>query len=159
MTRTSATKPDSAWLFVLAVFAASRLLFLGAGALAQAFLPRAEPAGSPLEPPGFLNYWAHWDGAWYSQIATEGYGGGRPGFDRFFPVISGARAARSGSRRRAGVVGSPDLTHSDPLYALLPLRHSRTSLRHRRRSGVHAVPGFFPDRFLSERRLHRGVVF
>lgn len=86
MARTSATKLDSAWPFVFTVFAASRLLFLGAGALAQAFLPEAEPAGSPLEPPGFLNYWAHWDGAWYSQIATEGYGAGAPASTAFFPL-------------------------------------------------------------------------
>ena len=91
MARTSATrnpggKPASAWPFVLAVFAASRLLFLGVGALAQAFLPEAEPAGSPLEPPGSLSYWAHWDGAWYAQIATEGYGAGAPASTAFFPL-------------------------------------------------------------------------
>lgn len=91
MARTSATrsagaKPASAWPFVLAVFVASRLLFLGAGALAHAFLPQAEPAGAPLEPPGFLNYWAHWDGAWYAQIATEGYGAGAPASTAFFPL-------------------------------------------------------------------------
>ena len=91
MARTSGTrspggKPASAWPFVLAAFAASRLLFLGVGALAQAFLPEAEPAGSPLEPPGFLSYWAHWDGAWYAQIATEGYGTGAPASTAFFPL-------------------------------------------------------------------------
>ncbi|MGF1470352.1 MAG: glycosyltransferase family 39 protein [Rubrobacteraceae bacterium] len=86
MARTSATKPASAWPFVFAVFVASRLLFLGVGALAQVFLPGAEPAGSPLEPPGFLNYWAHWDGAWYAQIATEGYGAGAPASTAFFPL-------------------------------------------------------------------------
>jgi hypothetical protein len=75
-----------AWPFVLAVFAASRALFLGAGALAAAFLPQAEPAGNPLEPPGLLNYWAHWDGAWYSEIATEGYGARAPASTAFFPL-------------------------------------------------------------------------
>jgi hypothetical protein len=74
--RTSATKTSSArevWAFVLIVLAASRLLSLGVGSLAAAYLPWAEPAGDPLEPPGALNYWAHWDGAWYSEIAAEGY--------------------------------------------------------------------------------------
>jgi hypothetical protein len=88
--RTSATKEPSpsreAWTFVLLAFALSRLLFLGGGALAAAFLPQAEPAGDPLEPPGFLNYWAHWDGAWYSQIATEGYGERAPASTAFFPL-------------------------------------------------------------------------
>ncbi len=92
MARTSATRnkqraaPGSAWPFVFAVFVASRLLFFGVGALARVFLPEAEPAGSPLEPAGFLNYWAHWDGAWYAQIATEGYGAGAPASTAFFPL-------------------------------------------------------------------------
>lgn len=78
--------PGSAWPFVFAVFAISRLMFLGTGTLAQVFLPEAEPAGSPLQPAGFLNYWAHWDGAWYAQIATEGYGAGAPASTAFFPL-------------------------------------------------------------------------
>jgi hypothetical protein len=87
--RTSATKASStreAWTFVLVVFALSRLLSLGVGALAASYLPQAVPAGDPLEPPGFLNYWAHWDGAWYSQIATEGYGERAPTSTAFFPL-------------------------------------------------------------------------
>jgi hypothetical protein len=84
--RTSATK-NSAWPFVLAVFAASRLLFMGTGALAAAFLPWAEPGGKPLEQPGFLSYWAHWDGAWYSEIATEGYWARDPASTAFFPLF------------------------------------------------------------------------
>jgi hypothetical protein len=75
-----------AWVFVLAVFAASRLLFLGAGALAATYLPWAPPAGYPLEPPGPLSYWAHWDGAWYSEIAMEGYGKMAPASTAFFPL-------------------------------------------------------------------------
>ncbi|MDP9412201.1 MAG: glycosyltransferase family 39 protein [Actinomycetota bacterium] len=74
------------WIFVLVVFAASRLLFMGVGALAAAYLPQAEPAGDPLGPSGFLSYWAHWDGAWYSQIATEGYGERSPESTAFFPL-------------------------------------------------------------------------
>lgn len=46
----------------------------------------AEPAGDPLEPPGFLNYWAHWDGAWYAEVATEGYGSRAPASTAFFPL-------------------------------------------------------------------------
>jgi len=74
------------WAFVLVVLAASRLVFMGAGALAAAYLPRAEPAGDPLGPSGFLGYWAHWDGAWYSQIATGGYGERAPESTAFFPL-------------------------------------------------------------------------
>lgn len=77
---------SSAWPFVLAVFASSRALFLAAGTLAATFVPFAEPAGSPLEPPGLLNYWAHWDGGWYSEIATKGYGARDPASTAFFPL-------------------------------------------------------------------------
>ncbi len=89
MVRTSATKDSSsreAWAYVLAVFGLSRLFFLGVGAIAAAYLPQAEPAGNPLEPPGFLSYWAHWDGAWYSEIATEDYGERAPASTAFFPL-------------------------------------------------------------------------
>ena len=84
------TKTDrgaSAWPFVLAVFALSRLLFLGTGAFAAAMLPQATPAGEVLEPSGFLSYWAHWDGAWYSEIATYGYGVNAPPSTAFFPLF------------------------------------------------------------------------
>jgi hypothetical protein len=87
--RTSATKDSTtreAWTFVLISFALSRLLFLGAGVLAKSYLSPADPAGDPLEPPGFLSYWAHWDGAWYSQIAVEGYGEMAPASTAFFPL-------------------------------------------------------------------------
>jgi hypothetical protein len=83
-TRT-ASGPE-AWAFVITVLVLSRLLFMGAGALAAAYLPGAEPAGDPLEPPGFLNYWANWDGAWYSEIATRGYGARAPESTAFFPL-------------------------------------------------------------------------
>jgi hypothetical protein len=87
--QTSATKASSTgevWAFILIVFGLSRLLFLGTGAFAAAYLPWAEPAGDPLEPPGSLNYWAHWDGAWYSQIATGGYDERAPTSTAFFPL-------------------------------------------------------------------------
>ncbi len=59
---------------------------MATGALAVAYLPGADPAGDPLQPPGFLNYWAHWDGAWYSEIATQGYGARAPESTAFFPL-------------------------------------------------------------------------
>ena len=77
------------------------MLFLGAGALAAVYLPQAEPAGDPLEPAGFLGYWAHWDGAWYSEISTEGYGARAPASTAFFPLYP--MLVRLG----AAVVGGP----------------------------------------------------
>jgi hypothetical protein len=87
MSTTKTGRGTSAWPFVLAVFALSRLLFLGVGAIAAATLPWAEPGGDPLEPPGFLDYWAHWDGAWYSEIATDGYDARAPESTAFFPLF------------------------------------------------------------------------
>src|SRR4028118_1420880 len=81
----------SAWPFVFVVFFLSRLLFLGAGALAAASLPQADPGGDPLGPGGFLDYWAHWDGAWYAEIATEGYGERAPAPTALFPLYPGGR--------------------------------------------------------------------
>ena len=73
---------SDAWKFSLAVWGVSRLFFLAVGAVAARFVTPAA-AGVVPEPPGFLNYWAHWDGAWYSAIATSGYGG--PAATAFFP--------------------------------------------------------------------------
>ena len=71
----------------MAVFFSSRILFLGVGALAVTLLPAAQPGGDPQEPPGLLGYWAHWDGAWYSEIATDGYGARYPASTAFFPLF------------------------------------------------------------------------
>jgi hypothetical protein len=84
---TETARHTSAWPFVLAVFVFSRLLFLGAGAVAAATLPWANPTTSVVGPPGFLNYWAHWDGAWYSEIAMYGYDYRAPTSTAFFPLF------------------------------------------------------------------------
>jgi Mannosyltransferase (PIG-V) len=80
-------RPTSAWPFVLTVFALSRLLFMGTGAVAAAVLPWAKPIAPILGPSGFLDYWAHWDGAWYAVIATKGYGYLQPMSTAFFPLF------------------------------------------------------------------------
>jgi hypothetical protein len=82
---TESARYSSAWPFVLAVFALSRLLFLGTGAVAAATLPWARPFPPAVVPPGFLDYWAHWDGAWYSDIAMHGYR--TPTSTAFFPLF------------------------------------------------------------------------
>lgn len=71
---------------MIVVFAISRLFFLGIGAWAFANLPHARPGGSPLPPPGPLSYWANWDGAWYVEIAAEGYTARDPASTAFFPL-------------------------------------------------------------------------
>ena len=34
-----------------------------------------------------MSYWAHWDGAWYTEIASEGYEAHAPASYAFFPVF------------------------------------------------------------------------
>jgi hypothetical protein len=72
------------WPFVVAVWLASRVFFFAVGAIGHAYVGFASPGGSPREPPGFLDYWAHWDGGWYAAIAEHGYFN-RPSTS-FFPL-------------------------------------------------------------------------
>src|SRR5919201_1950229 len=64
---------ESPWPFVIAVWVASRAFFFTVGVIGHAYVGFATPGGSPREPPGFLDYWAHWDGGWYAAIAQHGY--------------------------------------------------------------------------------------
>ncbi|MDP8911803.1 MAG: hypothetical protein M3M94_07050, partial [Actinomycetota bacterium] len=73
--------------FVVATFVVSRAFFFVVGGLATRFLDEARPATNVLEPPGIFHYWAHWDGGWYSAIATRGYEGSDPASSTaFFPL-------------------------------------------------------------------------
>jgi hypothetical protein len=148
--RTSATKVASAreaWTFVLAVFALSRLLFLGAGALAAAHLPWAVPVGDVLEPPGFLNYWAHWDGAWYAEIAAGGYGEQAPTSTAFFPLypaLMRVGMASWGGPALWGVLISLSAT----LFALFFLYRIAEDLYDQRAARAAALAlAFFPTAF------------
>jgi hypothetical protein len=93
-----------AWPFVFAVFALSRLLYLGTGALAAVMLPWAKPITSQVNEPGFLSYWAHWDGAWYSEIATEGYSPMSITFFPIFPMLLRVGSAVGGGPALWGVL-------------------------------------------------------
>ena len=66
-------KANRTWPFVLAVWIGSRVFFFAVGAIGHAYVDFAQPGGFPREPPGFLDYWAHWDGGWYAAIAERGY--------------------------------------------------------------------------------------
>ena len=74
-------------LFVLAVYAASRLLYLVCGSI----FARGLPVGpfyrlTPDVPFGKLNIWSHWDGIWYIGIAERGYEAAAPASTAFFPL-------------------------------------------------------------------------
>src|SRR5918994_349489 len=63
----------SAWITVVAVWAASRAFFFAVGAIGHAVVPQADVVGAYPEPIGALGYWAHWDGRWFAHIAVNGY--------------------------------------------------------------------------------------
>src|SRR5918998_1734133 len=112
----------SVWTFVSVVFFLSRLLFLGAGALAALLLPQADPAGDPLGPAGFLGYWALWDGAWYAEIATEGYGERAPASTAFFPLYPMLVKIGAAVGAGAGVFGAlAAATRNVGVLLLVPL--------------------------------------
>ena len=104
----------SAWAFPLACFALSRVLFLAVGAVAaDRFQPGERPfvAGTfVVERPGTLDEWAHWDGAWYSGIAADGYREFLPplstNFFPLYPLLTRAATSVLGGPALAGVVVS-----------------------------------------------------
>jgi len=60
--------------FVLLVYAASRLFYLGAGALLAALVPVSSFHRVASDMPfGTMNLWAHWDGEHYVHLAADGY--------------------------------------------------------------------------------------
>jgi hypothetical protein len=135
------------WRFVFLAFAASRLFFLGAGALGTALLPEATPGGDPREPAGVLSYWAHWDGAWYSLIATAGYEARAPESYAFFPLyplLVRAGAALGGGPALWGVAIST-LSTLCALYFLYRIAQRLWDERAARAATL--VLAFFPTAF------------
>ena len=61
-------------LFVLLVFAASRLLYLGAGSLFAGVVPVSRFQAVTMDVPfGRMGLWSHWDGEHYVALAAGGY--------------------------------------------------------------------------------------
>jgi hypothetical protein len=59
--------------FLASICVGSRAFFFAVGAAGHAYIGQAVPGGLTIPSPGVLDYWAHWDGAWYVAIATRGY--------------------------------------------------------------------------------------
>ena len=76
---------------VAAVFVSSRVFFLLVGAVATTRFTTGYPGAIGTEfilpPPSRFDHWAHWDGAWYTNIAADGYTGFWPPLSTsFFPL-------------------------------------------------------------------------
>jgi hypothetical protein len=105
--------------FVLVVYAASRLLYLLAGAL----LARVVPV-SPFQritsdvPSGTMNLWSHWDGEHYAALAANGYlqqpENVSPAFFPLYPLLM-----RSFAELFGGPVSKVALSLWGPLVSLL----------------------------------------
>jgi hypothetical protein len=81
----------SSWVFVFAVFAASRLFYIVSGLLLVGVVP-VEPfhRESSDVPFGAMSIWAHYDGDHYVNAALNGYsenGGASPAFFPLYPLI------------------------------------------------------------------------
>jgi Mannosyltransferase (PIG-V) len=109
------------WGFVLLVYAASRLLYLGAGALFASVVPVGRFQRITADVPfGTMNLWSHWDGEHYVALAADGYlqppHNASPAFFPLYPLLIRGLAALFG-----GPVSPPALSVWGPLVSLLAL--------------------------------------
>jgi hypothetical protein len=105
--------------FVLAVYAASRLLYLISGPLLARVVPTSSFQRITLDVPfGSMNIWSHWDGEHYVRLALDGYlhppDNVSPAFFPLYPLLM---------RSLAGLFGGPislqSLSVWGPLLSLL----------------------------------------
>jgi Mannosyltransferase (PIG-V) len=131
--------------FVLVVWALSCGFYLAVGALGHAFLEHADVVVSNREPPGVLNYWAHWDGAYFTYIAEHGYRSAEAtAFFPFYPLLIRAVGVVGAGPALVGVVISVAAT----LVALFFFHGLTAHLRDERVARVATVAlAFFPTAF------------
>ena len=108
-------------LFVLLVCAASRLFYLGAGALFASAVPVGRFQRITADAPfGTMNLWSHWDGEHYVALAADGYlqppGNASPAFFPLYPLLIRGLAGLFG-----GPLSQPALSAWGPLVSLLAL--------------------------------------
>ena len=108
-------------LFVLLVYAASRLFYLGAGALFARVVPVGRFQRITADVPfGTMNLWSHWDGEHYVALAADGYlqppSNASPAFFPLYPLLIRGLAGLFG-----GPLSQPALSAWGPLVSLLAL--------------------------------------
>jgi hypothetical protein len=121
------------------------VFFFTVGAIGNAAVGFADPGGSPREPPGFLNYWAHWDGGWYAAIAQRGYfSRASTSFFPLYPLLVRVADYLPGARAYWGVVVST-LCLLAALYFFYEIAEDLFDARVARASTL--VFAFFPSAF------------
>jgi hypothetical protein len=114
-------KERNGLLFVLLVYAASRLFYLGAGALFASVVPVARFQRITADVPfGTMNLWSHWDGEHYVALAAGGYlqppDNVSPAFFPLYPILIRTSAGLFG-----GPISPPALSVWGVLVSLLAL--------------------------------------
>jgi hypothetical protein len=114
-------KERNGLLFVLLVYAASRLFYLGAGALFASVVPVARFQRITADVPfGTMNLWSHWDGEHYVALAAGGYlqppDNVSPAFFPLYPLLIRTSAGLFG-----GPISPPALSVWGVLVSLLVL--------------------------------------
>src|SRR5215213_10029481 len=105
--------------FVLAVWAASRLLYLVCGQIFARVLPISRFQRVTLDvPSGSMNTWSHWDGEHYVELAIGGYlnppDNVSPAFFPLYPLLM-----RSFAELFGGPISQQALSVWGPLLSLL----------------------------------------
>jgi hypothetical protein len=105
--------------FVLAVYAASRLLYLISGAILARIVPTSSFQTRTQDvPPGSMNIWSHWDGEHYVMLAASGYlnppENVSPAFFPLYPLL-----VRSSASLLGGPPSEQALSAWAPLLSLL----------------------------------------
>lgn len=95
--------------FVLAVYAASRLFYLAAGAALAGVVPLGSFQQQTSDVPfGTINLWAHWDGEHYVRLASNGYleppNNVSPAFFPLYPLLIRSFAEMFGGPVSAGAL-------------------------------------------------------
>jgi hypothetical protein len=116
-----ADKPSNGVGFVLAVSAASRLLYLVCGSILARVVPTAGFQRVTLDVPfGSMNLWSHWDGEHYVMLALGGYlappDDVSPAFFPLYPLLM-----RSSAELFGGPISREALSVWGPLLSLLVL--------------------------------------
>jgi hypothetical protein len=107
--------------FVLLVYAASRLFYLGAGALFAGVVPVARFQRITADVPfGTMNLWSHWDGEHYVALAAGGYlqppDNVSPAFFPLYPIL-----IRTSAELFGGPISPPALSVWAVLLSLITL--------------------------------------
>jgi hypothetical protein len=105
--------------FVLAVWAASRLLYLVCGSIFARVVPTSEFQRVTLDvPSGSMNLWSHWDGEHYVMLALGGYltppDNVSPAFFPLYPLLM-----RSFAELFGGPISREALSVWGPLLSIL----------------------------------------